>query len=33
MKLRLHKMDIFFDFMKNRGKGANWDNYFGEKLC
>lgn len=29
LKKKSHKLEIFFDFIKNRGKGVNWDNYFG----
>jgi GT2 family glycosyltransferase len=31
LKKKSYKISIFFDFVKNRGKGKNWDNYFGEK--
>ncbi len=30
MKKGSYKIMFFFDFIDNRGKGANWDNYFGE---
>ncbi|RJP28959.1 MAG: glycosyltransferase family 2 protein [Candidatus Omnitrophota bacterium] len=29
MRFTSHKFEIFLDFVKNFGKGPNWDNYFG----
>lgn len=29
MKFTSHKVEIFLDFVKNFGKGPNWENYFG----